>query len=194
MWETQGEVVPLSPSPWESEEVCQHWDGRKCVRRKRSDQPQGTCCPSMLVARTWGALTPTQHLSTLGCGSQQVGGGPDGEGSCPRVTQSVAGPGRGLAFCGPVLPPGLARAPGWGYSRCWGEVGQARLVREVGHSCLTGQLDLDPCPTWDPGSRGAFLFCVYPPATPLCPRGTQTQPQAWEHLVRVTPVGAQGGK
>lgn len=59
--------------------------------RKRSDQPQGTCCPSMLVARKWGALVPTQHLSPLGSGSQQTGGGSEGQRSCPRVAQSVAG-------------------------------------------------------------------------------------------------------
>ena len=112
------------------------------------------------------------YSASLTAGLWEPAGGrrPGWRRSCPRIAQSVLGPGHGLAFCGPVLPPGLARAPGLGHSRCWAEVGQARLVREVGHSCLTGQLDLTPALPRTLVAEAPFFSMLIPaPATPLCP-------------------------
>ena len=67
VWETQGEVVPQSMSPWESE-GHQHGGGRKRVRRKRPDEPRGTCCPSMWAAGTRGhsCLLSVSHRWAVG--------------------------------------------------------------------------------------------------------------------------------
>lgn len=64
-------------------------------------QDWGPCYPSTLVARKWrGAFMPAQRLSLLGCGNQQVGGGPEGDGSCLGATHCVAR-GQGTALLRP---------------------------------------------------------------------------------------------
>lgn len=79
-------------------------------------QSGGTCCPSRPVARKRGPFMPTQHLSPLGCGSQQVGG--DSE----REKGAVLGsPGRPRSWelgkpCVLLCPSGPCWSPGLGAS------------------------------------------------------------------------------
>ncbi|XP_005910048.2 gamma-synuclein [Bos mutus] len=61
-------------SPWESE-GHQHGGGRKRVRRKRPDEPRGTCCPSMWAAGTRGhsCLLSVSHRWAVGASRQPQG-------------------------------------------------------------------------------------------------------------------------
>lgn len=71
---------------------------RRCGCRKRSGQSQETCCPSMLVARKWGALHAYSAPSTPGLWEPAGGWRLERERSCPRVARALGNP------CGLLCP------------------------------------------------------------------------------------------